>query len=71
MCGTAAELAEMRNKIRLLQADASAGPLVAATGGPPENGQEDTPFESQTLLGEEDEDQSTSPQRRRIRSAMC
>ncbi len=64
----AAELAEMRNKIRLLQGEAPAG-LTEAPGGPlPEGAPVDSPASSQTGQEDEEDQSSTSPQRRRFRS---
>lgn len=66
-CGFAgaAELAEMRNKIRLLQGEASAGLTGATAGALPEEASEDSPNGSQ--IGERGEEDQSASQRRKIR----
>lgn len=55
----------MRNKIRLLQGEASAGLTGATAGALPEEAPEDSPNGSQT--GEREEEDQSASQRRKIR----
>lgn len=64
MCGDAAELAEMRNKIRLLQADAPSNSDDAPPKVPEKNSSESS------FLPEDVDDQSGFPQQSRIRYSL-
>lgn len=64
MCGDAAELAEMRNKIRLLQADAPSNSDDAPPKVPEKNSSEPS------FLPEDVDDQSGFPQQSRIRYSL-
>ncbi|DBA83915.1 TPA: hypothetical protein ACH3X1_006417 [Trebouxia sp. C0004] len=64
---TEAELAEMRNKIRLLQGEAPAGLTEAPGGLLPEGGPLDSLAGSQTGQEDEEDPSLSSPQRRRFR----